>query len=277
MTRRTSTCCGTGRGLRLARPAEPVDSRGTPGPQAGEQAAVSRPQLAGGSRPLPGEAGTPGSPREVFRVFRPRLPESALQRGGQRLAHGVNVCTANRDHRGMRALRHRLPNAKDVYWLPGSEWWIHPIGSPLHGRHVGGVQPQRRPETRRHRSAHPPVGSTGVEHDREGVEALPGGHAGDVGHPEFVGTRGREVSLHQFGRWPRICRPLRRLALPAQPPRSPPCPPGRARPVASGPQISVDPRGPVRHAAHGVYLENLLGERRVLTSPAPNGPRSRHA
>ena len=123
----------------------------------------------------------------------------------------------------------------------------------------------------------PPFGSTGVEHDREGVEALPGRHAGDVGHPEFVGTRGREVSLHQFGRSPRICRPLRRLALPAQPPRSPPCHPGRARPVASGPQISVDPRGPVRHAAHGVYLEDLRGERRVLTSPAPNGPRSRHA
>jgi len=68
-------------------------------------------------------------------------------------------------------------------------------------RHLKGVER----EIAAQRAGHPPTDDPPGEHVRdEGdvYESVPGGHVGDVGHPELVRARGPGVALHKIC-WPK--------------------------------------------------------------------------
>ena len=69
--------------------------------------------------------------------------------------------------------------------------------APRHG-HAEGVVDEVGAQVVAHRPADA-VAAAGVDHRRQVEPALPGGHVGDVGEPELVGSLGREVALHEVG------------------------------------------------------------------------------
>ena len=96
------------------------------------------------------------------------------------------------------------------------------------------------------------------KYDGQPQPARPCGHVGDVGHPQLVGPRGREVTIHQVRSGRRLGVPLRRRRLEAPPgraldPQAPHQPPHAllAHRLALGPERRVDPRTAVRLATPG--------------------------
>ena len=91
-----------------------------------------------------------------------------------------------------------------MYWLPLSEWWTSPGRGPPPGeRHPERVEGELRAQVVAHRPADH-LAAPGVEHAGQEDVALPGGHVGDVRHPEAVGPRRAEVAADEIGRRRRL-------------------------------------------------------------------------
>ena len=92
-------------------------------------------------------------------------------------------------------------------------------GLPLPHGHAERREHQVSPQMRRHRPAHDPA-TPDVEHHGQVEEAAPGGHVGDVGHPERIRAGRGERPLDQIRRRPpgpeRRCRGFNNLRALAQ-------------------------------------------------------------
>jgi hypothetical protein len=69
----------------------------------------------------------------------------------------------------------------------------------LQDSHLQGIQDELGAQVDRHSPTDDPA-APGVHHDGQVQEPAPGTDVGDIRHPEFVGTAGREVALDQIGR-----------------------------------------------------------------------------
>ena len=132
------------------------------------------------------------------------IQQLAFERGKEALAHGVVIDVADRAHRGPHAgFLAALTERQGRVLASLIAVMDHVARAALPDRHFQRVHHQLGAQMSGHRPAHD-FAAPGVQHHGEIEEPVGSGHEGDIGNPQLVRRRCREVAIHQVRRRPGV-------------------------------------------------------------------------